>query len=209
MTDRRLMILGTVAALALLIGGFMWMRGGPSDPFQGCRTSVVAGGTQALGGPFVLTDETGARVTDAQVFDRPTIFYMGYTFCPDVCPLDAARNVAAVDLLKGRGLDVKPIFMSVDPARDTPERLRDFTDGLHPDLVGLTGTVKEVTAVSKSWRGYFKLNDETDKQNYLVDHTTQSYLVLPGHGTVEFFGRDVSPERMADTVACFVNAAKS
>lgn len=202
------MILGVVAAALLLTTGFLWMRAGQSAEFAQCQKTNVAGGTAALGGTFTLTDETGARVTDAQVFDRPSIFYMGYTFCPDVCPMDAARNAAAVDLLKDREMDVRSVFMSVDPDRDTPERLREFTDAMHPEMLGVTGSADEVAAVSKAWRGYFKLNNETDKENYLVDHTAQSYLVLPGHGTVEVFARDVSPEEMADTVACYVNAAK-
>lgn len=208
-TERRVMILGLAAAALLLLTGFMWIRAGAAaDPFAQCRRSTVAGGTGMLGGPFTLTDETGARVTDAQVFDRPTLFYMGYTYCPDVCPLDNARNAAAIDLLKGRGVDARAVFMSVDPARDTPERLRDYTDTIDPALLGLTGSVDEVAAVARAWRAYFKLNDETDKTDYLVDHTTQTYLVLPGRGTVEFFGRDAAPQDIAGTVACFANAAK-
>ena len=207
MTDRRLMILGLGATLLVLLTGWLWLRPAAGDPFAGCRRSAVAGGIGALGGGFTLTDETGARITEAQVFDRASVFYMGYTYCPDVCPLDAARNAAAVDILAERGINVKPVFLSVDPARDTPERLREFTDAIHPEMLGITGTPQEVTAVSQQWRGYFRLNDAEDKENYLVDHTTQSFLVLPEYGTVEFFTRDTSPEQMADQIACFVGAA--
>lgn len=207
MTDRRLMILGLAATALLLISGYLWMVMGQKKGFEQCQTSTVVGGSAALGGSFTMTDENGARVTDAQVFDKPSILYIGYTFCPDVCPADNARNAAAVDILKERGIDVKPVMMSVDPARDTPERLREFTDAMHPDMLGITGSEEEVAAAAKAWRAYFKLNNKTDKETYLVDHTVLSYLVLPGHGTVEFFNRDLSPEQMADTVACFVEAA--
>lgn len=207
MTERRLMMLGLLATVLLLLTGWLWLRPASGDQFAQCRRSNVAGGIEALGGSFILTDENGARVTDAQVFDRPSIFYMGYTYCPDVCPMDAARNAGAADILSERGMSVKPVFMSVDPARDTPEQLRDFTDAMHPDMLGITGSVEEVTAVSRAWRGYFRLNDEEDRESYLVDHTTNSFLVLPGHGTVEFFTRDTSPEQMADQIACFVEAA--
>ncbi|MDO5368812.1 SCO family protein [Paracoccus sp. (in: a-proteobacteria)] len=206
MTERRLMMLGLLATVLVLLTGWLWLRPASGDQFAQCRRSTVAGGLDALGGSFTLTDENGARVTDAQVFDRPSIFYMGYTYCPDVCPMDAARNAGAADILSERGMSVKPVFMSVDPARDTPEQLRDFTDAMHPDMLGITGSVEEVTAVSRAWRGYFRLNDEEDKESYLVDHTTNSFLVLPGHGTVEFFTRDTSPEQMADQIACFVEA---
>ena len=82
MTDRRLMLLGLAATVLVLLTGWLWLRPASGDPFAGCRRSVVAGGAGALGGSFTLTDETGARVTDARVFDRPAIFYMGYTYCP-------------------------------------------------------------------------------------------------------------------------------
>jgi len=207
MTDRRLMMLGLAATVLVLLTGWLWLRPASGDQFASCRRSTVAGGIEGLGGSFTLTDENGARVTDAQVFDRPSIFYMGYTYCPDVCPMDAARNAAAVDILAEQGMSVKPVFMSVDPARDTPEQLRDFTDAIHPDMLGITGTPDEVAAVSRAWRGYFRLNDSEDKENYLVDHTTNSFLVIPGHGTVEFFTRDTSPDEMAEQIACFVEAA--
>ena len=208
MTERRLMILGVAAMALLLLTGWLWLRPSGDDVFAQCRRSTVAGGMESFGAPFNLTDENGARITDAEAFDRPSLFYMGYTFCPDVCPMDNARNAAAIDILKSAGTDVKSVFMSVDPARDDPERLREFTDAMHPDMLGMTGTMDEVTAVSRAWRGYFKINDQEDKENYLVDHTTNTYLVMPGHGTVEFFTRDVSPEEMASRVACFVDAAK-
>ncbi|HHW33332.1 MAG TPA: SCO family protein [Paracoccus solventivorans] len=207
MTERRLMLLGVLATLLVLVTGWLWLRPAGGDQFAQCRRSAVAGGTEALGGSFTLTDENGQRVTDQQVFDRPTILYMGYTYCPDVCPMDTARNAAAVDVLAERGISARPVFVSVDPARDTPEQLRFFTDAIHPEMLGLTGSIEEVTAVSQAWRGYFRINDSEDKENYLVDHTTNSFLVLPGHGTVEFFTREVSPEEMADRVACFVEAA--
>lgn len=209
MKDRRILILGIVTAvLVLALGWVVLDRRADVDRFASCRKSVVAGGAGALGAPFTLTDETGARVTDKQVFAKPSLLYMGYTFCPDVCPLDSARNAAAVDILESRGIDATPVFISVDPRRDTPEVLANFTDALHPRMIGLTGSEDEISAVAKAWRYYFKLNDETDKTDYLVDHMTNTYLVLPGRGTVEFFNRDVSPEDMADRVACFVNAAK-
>ena len=118
-----------------------------------------------------------------------------------------AQIAHVMTLLDERGVDVTPVFLSVDPRRDTPEQLRDWTDGLHPKMVGLTGTPEEIDAVAKGWSFYYRVNDEQDQQDYLVDHMTTTYLILPGHGTVEFFGRDTTPETMADTVACYVEAA--
>ncbi len=163
------------------------------------------------GGPFEGgVDETGRAVTDADIITKPTILYFGYTFCPDVCPMDNLRNAEAVDLLKERGYDVQPVFYSIDPERDTPERLADFTDFMHPDLIGgVTGTPEQVKAASQAYKTYYRKQEEGgDDEFYLVDHSTFSYFVMPGHGFMEFFKRGDTPEEMADRVGCFLDAAK-
>lgn len=213
MGDKKLFVIGSVAAAALLAAGAVLINmrstsGDTDDKFAQCRKGVVSGGAGSLGGSFELTDENGAQVTDIQVFDEPSIFYFGYSSCPDVCPLDNARNAEATDILEEHGYRVKPVFISVDPKRDTPEVLRGFTDVLHPRMLGLTGTTEQINAATKAWRTYYKLNDQDDPDYYLVDHSTQSYLVLPGEGTVEFFNRDTSAEEMADRITCFLDAGK-
>jgi len=181
-----------------------------ADRFAQCRASNVAGGAGQIGGPFELVSETGETVTDEDVIDKPALIYFGYTFCPDVCPLDTARNAEAVDLLESRGHMVKPVFISVDPARDTPEVLAEFTDYLHPRMVGLTGSEEQVRAASNAYRTYYRAQEpqEGAEDFYLVDHSTMTYLTLPGHGFVEFFRRDATAEKMADRTACFVDAMK-
>jgi|SRR6056297_450143 len=204
-----------IAAAAIAVAGLgaMYVAGfgeaDPEDGFAQCRASNVAGGAAQIGGPFELVSETGETVTDADVIDKPTLIYFGYTYCPDVCPMDAARNAEAVDVLESRGYMVKPVFISVDPARDTPEVMAEFTDYLHPRMIGLTGSEEQVRAASKAYRTYFQAQepDEGEEEFYLVDHSTMSYLSLPGHGFVEFFRRDVTPEKMADRIACFADAA--
>lgn len=206
--DKRILALGAVAAVLVLVTGGLWLsRSQSDDPFGQCRKSAVAGGMESFGTPFTLTEENGTRVTDKDVFSKPSLLYFGYTFCPDVCPLDATRNGEASSLLEERGIDVNPVFVTVDPKRDTLEVLRSFTDAMHPRMIGLTGSTEEIDAVAKGWRTYYKLNNQDDPDNYLVDHMTNTFLVMPGQGTVEFFGRDVTPEEMADRVGCFVKAA--
>lgn len=181
-----------------------------NDRFAQCRASNVAGGAGQIGGSFELVSETGETVTDEEVIDKPALIYFGYTFCPDVCPLDAARNAEAVDLLESRGHMVKPVFISVDPARDTPEVLAEFTDYLHPRMVGLTGSEEQVRAASNAYRTYYRAQEpeEGAEDYYLVDHSTMTYLALPGHGFVEFFRRDATAEEMANRTECFVDAMK-
>ena len=180
---------------------------GDADQFAQCRASNVAGGASQIGGPFELVSETGETVTDKDVIDKPTLIYFGYTYCPDVCPMDAARNAAAVDILEERGDMVKPVFISVDPKRDTPAVMAEFTEYLHPRMLGLTGSEEQVRAASKAYRTFYQARDEGDDEFYLVDHSTMSYLALPEHGFVEFFRRDATPEQMADRVQCFIKAS--
>ncbi len=113
-------VVAIVAVAGLLAGtSLMVWNQRQSDPFASCRAASVAGGG-AIGGPFTLTDEDGKTVTDKEVLAKPSLVYFGYSFCPDVCPLDNARNAEAVDLLAAKGYDVTPVFITIDPERDTP-----------------------------------------------------------------------------------------
>lgn len=199
--------LAATAVVGLLAGTLYTVYSNRSDDiFAQCRSGQVAGG--AIGGPFTLVDENGKTVTETEVFTKPSLVYFGYTFCPDVCPLDNARNADAVDLLDGMGLDVTPVFISIDPERDTPEVMLDFTDNLHQRMIGLTGTPEQVKAASQAYKTYYK-KQEDGGEYYLMDHSTFTYLVLPGSGFAEFYQRDTTPEAIAESVSCFVKAAKS
>jgi protein SCO1/2 len=200
--------LAVAAVLAVIGGSVAWtFLRAPDDVFAECRGSVVATGTASIGGPFTLVSETGTTVTEADVITKPSLVYFGYTFCPDICPFDAARNADAVDILAERGYDVLPVFISVDPQRDTPERLAEFTDYMHPAMIGLSGSEEQVRAASQAYKTYFR-KQEGDDEFYLVDHSTFTYLVLPEQGFVEFFRRETTPEEMAEATACFIDAAQ-
>lgn len=202
--SRLAVLSGTVALLALLGGVWVVLRpSDQADQFAQCRASQVAGD---IGGPFELVNAQGETVTDADVITEPTLIYFGYTFCPDVCPFDTARNAEAIDVLADRGYSATPVFISVDPARDTPEAVGDFAANLHEKMIGLTGSPEQVDAASKAYRTYYKAQPAEDEY-YLVDHSTFTYLVLPEHGFVDYFRREVTPEQMADSVTCYIEAS--
>ena len=193
------------AAVAVYFGQVR--QAASADPFGQCRASVVAGGAGQIGGPFTLVTETGETVTDADVITQPTLLYFGYTFCPDVCPLDTVRNAEAVDILEADGYDVLPAMISVDPERDTPEVMAAFTENVHPRMLGLTGTPEQTDAAARAYRVFYRINRDGDDPYYLVDHSAFTYLVLPGHGFVEFFNRETTPQEMAQRTECFVDAS--
>ncbi len=189
-----------VAGLGLLSMFFLTGRDS-GDQFASCGAGAVAGD---LGGPFTLVNGDGVTMTSAELITEPTLIYFGYTYCPDVCPLDVDRNAAAIEILEERGQIVTPVFISVDPTRDTPEVVRDFADAMHPRMIGLTGSEEQVAVASKAYRTYYKAHPPVDDE-YLVDHSTFSYLVTPENGFLEFFRRELTPEQMADKIGCFID----
>ncbi|KPQ06930.1 MAG: cytochrome oxidase biogenesis copper metallochaperone PrrC [Rhodobacteraceae bacterium HLUCCA12] len=202
----RIYSIGAAALIAAMLGVLGWLvfagRGG-DDQFAQCRDTAISGGAGSIGGPFELVDQDGRTVTDQDVITMPTILYFGYTFCPDVCPLDTARNAEAVELLEDAGHTTQPVFISVDPERDTPEVLSEFTSIFHDRMIGLTGSDEQIRAASREYRTFYSVQPSED-EFYLVDHSTFSYLVLPEHGVVEVFRRDQSAEEIAERTACFI-----
>lgn len=189
------------ALLGVAVGAYLVLGGAGDDRFAECRRGTVAGGAQ-IGGPFELVSETGATVTEAEAITDLTLLYFGYTFCPDFCPNDLSRNAIAADLLEERGINVNMTFVSIDPARDDVAAVADFTDALHPRMLGLTGSPEQVAAAANAYRVYFRKSGD-DPEYYLMDHSTFTYLVAPDVGFLEFFSSDTSAEDMADAVACF------
>ncbi len=191
-------------ALAALIGGtaaYTYLRPAPA-----CGGNSVAGGNAAIGGPFALLDGAGRSVTEEEVIDGPTLVYFGYTFCPDVCPFDVARNALAVDLLDEMGHDVTPVFITIDPARDTVEIVDRYARDMHPKMIALTGTEEQVKAAAQAYRVFYaKGSGEGDF--YLMDHSTFTYLMFPETGLATYFGRSASPEEMATETACHIGNA--
>lgn len=202
----RIYAIGAATAVAALLGASAWyvLSNQPDDAFAACRQGQVAGGD--IGGPFTLVNTAGQTVTDAEVLAKPSLVYFGYTFCPDVCPFDMARNAEAVDILEERGLDVSPVFISIDPERDTTDALADYAANMHPRLIALTGSEDQVKAASQAYKTFYKRQPSED-EFYLVDHSTFTYLMLPGTGFVDFFRREVTSDQMAERVACFIEAS--
>ncbi|WP_283176378.1 SCO family protein [Gemmobacter sp. 24YEA27] len=202
----RIYAIGAAGLLAALIGGtagYLFFAGqSNADPLAQCREGNVGGAD--IGGPFTLLDKTGTEVTDKEVITRPTLVYFGYTFCPDVCPFDMSRNAEALDLLKDAGRDVRLVFVTVDPKRDTPQVVGDYAEAFSETAIGLTGTPEQIDAAAKAYRVYYNLQPATD-DFYMVDHSAFTYLMLPGIGFADFYRRDATPEQIAKGVGCMLD----
>ena len=191
-------LMAGVALVALVGGTAIWtsFRGHPE-----CGAGAVVGAS--IGGPFELLDQKGALVTDVEVIDRPSLVYFGYSFCPDVCPFDVARNALAVDLLNEQGLEVKPVFITIDPERDTVEAMASYASDMHPNMTALTGSDEQIKAAADAYRVYYR-KGSGEGDFYLMDHSTFTYLMLPETGLAAYFKREATPEEMAEQTACLV-----
>lgn len=155
-----------------------------------------------IGGPFTLTDQNGGTVTDRDFAGRYRVMYFGYTFCPDVCPTDMQNVGAAMRLLEKSNPSlasrVVPIFVSVDPARDTPEVLKQFVSAFHPRMVGLTGTPEEIARVAKEY-GIFFARGKGTQDGYLMEHSRQIYLMDPAGKPLALLP-EAPPQAMVDEI---------
>lgn len=182
MTPRKIFLLVIGAAAAVLIA-FALVKGarqltGPA-PAPGGAMINVAGAD--IGGPFALTDTAGRRVTDESLRGRYALIYFGYTFCPDVCPTELQAMGRAIDLLGPVGERIVPVFVTVDPLRDTPKALADYVHAFHPRMIGLTGSAEDIARAAKAYRVYYRLGppSKPGATDYLVEHTSFIYLLGP------------------------------
>ena len=160
---------------------------------------IMVTGNAEIGGPFRLMDHTGKRVTDADFKGRFMLVYFGYTFCPDVCPAELQTMGRAMDRLAARGDKIVPVFITVDPERDTMAILKDYVAAFHPRMVGLTGSTAEVKAAAKAYKVYFRKapGAQAGDKDYLMDHTSIIYLVGPDGKVVALFRGGTRPEVLA------------
>ena len=191
------LFLPLLALIAVILAGAVWYLGDPARRTPTTTVTVTeAVGPTNIGGPFTLTDQNGARRSDAEFRGKYMLIFFGYTFCPDVCPTTLSVMGAALDQLGKNADRIVPIFITVDPARDKPEVLKAYLSAFGPNFVGLTGSEEEIQAVAKSYRVYIQAHKEQG-ENYAVDHSGIVYLMDKKGGFLANYSLDTPPDRMA------------
>lgn len=170
-----------------------------------------AGGIQlaqgvSLGGPFSLVDHTGRAVTERDFAGRPLLVYFGFTYCPDVCPTELGTIAAALDAMGPAGERVTPVFVSIDPERDTPAAMADYVSRFHPRMVGLTGSSEQVAQAARAYRVYYAKVRPRDSTDYLMDHSSFIYFVGPDGRVRSLFRPETSPEAIAAAITSQLRA---
>ncbi len=202
-----LVVLAVVAAAAV---GALWYMAPTPGPD---RPTITSSGTAAIGGPFQLTDTTGKQVTDKTYAGKYLLVYFGYTYCPDTCPTDLTLMSRAMDLLGKDGGAVQPIFITIDPERDTVQEMASYVSHFGPSLVGLTGTPEQIAAVARAYRVYYRKaparqGDTGDTaggaragdDDYLMDHSSFIYFMGPDGAYIDNFAPGTTPKDMANRI---------
>lgn len=188
-----------LAALAALLAAAITIGANPRAPDLPSAIAIAPG--PGMSGELDgLVDTRGHRISEADFGGDWRLVYFGYSFCPDICPTELADMIAAIDQLPP-GLKVTPVFVTVDPDRDTPHHLADYVALFDSRLVGLSGDAESIEAAKKRFRVWAARRDDPDMNDYMMDHTNLTYLVAPGGQLVEIYRGDAPPSEMAAAIA--------
>jgi cytochrome oxidase Cu insertion factor (SCO1/SenC/PrrC family) len=155
---------------------------------------------EPIGGPFTLVDHEGRQRTEADFRGKLLLVYFGFTYCPDACPTDLQAIGLALDRLGAAGDAVQPLFITLDPERDTPRHLAGYVPLFHPRLIGLSGDEAAIRQTARAYRVFHAKAPRTDGADYTVDHSSFVYLMDRAGAYLGFFPPGTPPERMADVI---------
>ncbi len=156
-------------------------------------------GNGTVGGPFTLTDQTGRTRSDSEFRGKLMIVYFGYTFCPDVCPADLMAITQALDALGGAADDIQPVFITVDPERDT-KVLSDYVAAFHPSLIGLTGSPEQIRKVANAYKAFYAKVPGERAGEYSIDHTGVIYLMGRNGEYLGYMPPQTGPDRLTEVL---------
>jgi protein SCO1/2 len=209
-----LAVLSVVVLLAVVAAGAFWRPGDPPSP--GATVTEASPPEDEFGGSFSLTDQYGMRRTDMDFRGKYMLIFFGYTYCPDVCPTTLAVEAEALDRLGERASRIAPIFITVDPQRDTPDKLKSYLSAFdaqppssRPNFVGLTGTGEEIAKAAEAYEVYYRAHLDGrfgGAEGYSVDHSGHVYLMSPEGKFVAYYSQGISPDELAADLMLKVSA---
>ena len=181
-----------VMAAALAVLGYVGVRLYQELVLQAGQAQV------AIGGPFTLTDQTGATRTEKDLLGHPSVVYFGFTYCPDVCPTELINIAGALDQLGPAAKQVRAYFITVDPERDTQAVMADFVGNLGGGIIGLTGTPEQIAQAARAYRVYYQKAKPKADGAYTVDHSGFVYIMDSQGRYAAHLGPNAAPEKIAD-----------
>jgi protein SCO1 len=193
-TDRRRPLFVGADAVVVVAAAVAWATLGTLTKTPAASTTRALSG---VGGPFKFTDQDGRLVTDADFRGKWVLLYFGYTHCPDACPTALNTIAGALDQLGGAREKIQPLFITLDPERDTPAVLRDYTGAFQAGILGMTGSSAQIRAVAKAYRIAYEKHVTAEDQDYTVDHTSILFLLDPLGHPVSLFSHETPPDQLS------------
>ena len=175
--------------------------------FASCNINTSIEKFEKFNDDFNLIHEEGFKISRKKLINQPSLLYFGYSFCPDICPFDLMRNSQVADLLLEEDIRIKPLFVTLDPKRDTLETLKEYTDFHHKDMIGLTGSNEQIDTIKKIFMIYSQMPNDTS-DDYIINHSTFSYFILPDMGLITYFTRKDKVEKISNTIKCILENNK-
>ena len=175
----RLVLAIVLLALAGSLGFYAW---------NAAWIDNTVSGVALIGGPFEMENQNGIKVTEKDFAGKPLLIFFGYTYCPDVCPTELQIMSATLDQLGDQAKDVQPVFVTIDPERDTPAVLKSYLESFGPRWTGLTGTPEQVRVITRAWHVFYEKRDNKDApKDYLMDHSSFIFLMGPDGKFIKHF----------------------
>lgn len=191
------MAIGCICVIAIVVASFQ-KPGGPTAP------RLMAVTQDAFGGPFSLMDHHGNSVTEKTYAGQYKLMYFGFTFCPAICPTELSKITASLNALGEDAKRIQPIFVTVDPERDTVQKMKSYVELFHPSLVGLTGTQDQISSMLKSYKIFAAKVDDPNLTEYTMDHSSFIYLIAPDGRLLHIFKIGDTADAMTTTIRAWL-----
>lgn len=187
MTKQRFLILALSAIGGLILAGlvaYVQMLPQKQAPAKGALIPVTA---DAFGAPFTLTNQDGKTVTDQDLGSGYRLIYFGFTFCPAICPTELSKMTATLNALGKKADVIQPVFITIDPERDTAEKMKSYISLFHPSFIGLTGTDAQIKKTLKDYKIYAAKVQDPSMNEYTMDHSSFIYFIAPDGRLLQIF----------------------
>jgi cytochrome oxidase Cu insertion factor (SCO1/SenC/PrrC family) len=187
-------------------------RAGPGAGSGGAGQSGNDGlrvaSSDEIGGPFELVDHHGDAFSSSDISGDYKLMFFGFTYCPDFCPQELSTMAQVIDLLEDESDTLHPLFVTIDPERDTPEAMADYVDLFHPRIIGLTGSSEQVADVASTFRVFYQRSESEQFEDYMMDHSTFTYLMGPDDENLAIFAHGATAEEMAAAIRTLMNETR-
>lgn len=196
----------SILLLSAVLLGFAVALGAAALWFGQAAPGTKGTGTALIGGPFTLVNQDGKTVTEKDFLGRYMLVFFGYTYCPDICPTELQVMTAALDQMGAAAKAIRPVFVSIDPERDTPQVVKSYVENFGGGLIGLTGSAEQVAQTAKAFRVYYAKAGQ-DGADYKMDHSTIIYLMGPDGTFVKHFTYTSDAAQLAQELKALVTTS--